>query len=387
MIEVTDDQVLSFRARRGHLAGHGAASAVAAARAIVGAQSQQLPPSLLALSMRTRARPTADRLKAQLLGSPPKLVRTWGQRDTLHVYDPDDWPHVVAARGDWAPGGRGGPMPADSTLDKALAVMKSSGEPVTRTELLSVPPRTYVRALEERARMAGMDARRLAAARLLWRLAHRGDVCLADKVGNEQQYALRSAWFPRGAWPAEPIAALDAAARLARRYLAAYGPATAADVAHFFGARVAAARRWLAALEGDLAEVAAGDRKGLVALRADLGELRRKPPAAAARWPLRLLPLWDTMLMAHADKRWTAPDPADRAVIWRKGAFVAAVALDRGRAVATWSHKVRRGRLVVEVRALSRWTRSRHAAPLNREAGAVAAHLGLAGAEVAFAGS
>jgi hypothetical protein len=87
-VEVSEDQVLHFRARRGHLAGPGAANATAAARAILGAQAQQIPPALLALSMRTRGRPSAEALRAQLFGSGRRLVRTWGQRDTLHVCDP-----------------------------------------------------------------------------------------------------------------------------------------------------------------------------------------------------------------------------------------------------------------------------------------------------------
>ncbi len=185
-VELTEDQVLYFRARRGHLAGPGAPDAVAAARAIIGAQSQQLPPSLLALSMRTAGRPTAAKLKSQLLRSSSRLVRTWGQRDTLHIYDArDDWARVVAARELWVPGGRGGPMPTEATLDRALAVMKRKKAPITRSDLIDVAPTSYVRAIGERAKMAGMDASRLAAARLIWRLAQRGDAVVADKVGAE----------------------------------------------------------------------------------------------------------------------------------------------------------------------------------------------------------
>ena len=75
-IEVSEEQVLWFRARRGHLAGPGAPDAATAARAIIGAQSQQLPPSLLALSLRTKGRPTARTIRMELLES-RTLVRTW----------------------------------------------------------------------------------------------------------------------------------------------------------------------------------------------------------------------------------------------------------------------------------------------------------------------
>lgn len=380
-LDLTEDQVLYFRARRGHMAGPGAPNAVAAARVIIGAQSQQLPPSLLALSMRTAGRPTASQLRKQLFARSPKLVRTWGQRGTLHIYDArDDWARVVAARQQWQPGGRGGPMPAEATVDKALEIMHAAGKPVTRGDLLGVAPRSYVRAVEQRAAMANMDAARLAAARLLWMLALRGDACVADKVGAEQAYATRAAWFPKLAWKLPPPS--EAAAGLARKYLAVFGPATATDVAHYFGARVSDAKAWLARLDGTLVEVGCGGRKGLVALRKDAADLSRRPPGAASGWPLRLLPLWETMLMGHADKSWTVPEESERKRVWRKAAYVCPVVLARGRVVATWSQSEKRGRLVAEVHPLSGWRKSAHLPGVRREAKAIAAHLELSGAEV-----
>ena len=383
-VDVSEDHVLFFRARRGHLAGPGASDPTSASRAILGAQAQQLPPALLALSMRTKGRPTAAALSEHLVEPPRTLVRTWGQRDTLHLYDPDDWASVVAARGQWAPGGRGGPMPPATALAKALKLMESADGPVTRTDLLPAVPAAYARAVHERAGAAGLDVRRFAASRLVWRLAQDGDTCLAHSSGKERTYATRSQWFPKLRWPKRPPTAVEAASALARRYLAVYGPATATDVAHFFGARVASTREWLAAIGKDVTDVTCGDRKGLVVLREDVDDLVRKPPASMSDWPLRLLPLWESMLMGHADKTWTVPDEAERTLVWRKAAFVAAVVLARGRVVATWSQTRRSRRLDVEVAPLSGWRKTKHAASVRREARAVAAHLGLEDAEVVF---
>ena len=86
-VDVSEEQVLLFRARRGHLAGPGARTVSEAARSIIGAQSQQLEPSLLALSIRTAGRPTAAAIRSEIFGDKRTLVRTWGQRDTIHVYD------------------------------------------------------------------------------------------------------------------------------------------------------------------------------------------------------------------------------------------------------------------------------------------------------------
>ncbi len=388
MIELTEEQVLYFRARRGHLAGPGAASARDAASAILGAQSQQLNPSLLALCQRTRGRPTAARLKAELIEGPRGMVRTWGQRDTLHVYDAAaHWSLVVAARDDWAPGGRRGVMPTKALLEAGLKRIRAAGGPVTRRDLFDVVPATFVKVAAEKIGRGGDDARRLAAARVLWQLSLRGDACMADKVGAEQCYALRSAWFPELAWPKKVPSPRQAAARLARDYLAAYGPATATDVAHFFGATVGNARAWLTALgDESLVPVGCGERRGLVALAETVRELRKPPPKAAGDWPLRLLPLWDSLLMGHADKSWTVPDPGERKLVWAKAAMVASVVLDRGRVVGTWAQSSRGRRLQVEVRPLSRWSTAKHAAAVRREAKTVADHLELDGADVSIRG-
>jgi hypothetical protein len=136
VIEVTEEQVLYFRACRGHLVGPGAANATVAAGAIIGAQSQQLPTSLHALSLRTKGRPTAA---AQ------------------------DWRAIVAARAEWQGGARGGPMPTDAALEKALAAMRTADRPVTRSDIIDVAPTSFVKAIGERAAAANMDPKRLAA--------------------------------------------------------------------------------------------------------------------------------------------------------------------------------------------------------------------------------
>lgn len=379
-LDLGEDQVLWFRARRGCLAGPGAPDAVTAARAVVGLQAQKAAPALLGLSQRMAARPTAAELSLLLSEPPRALVRTWGQRETLHLFDAaEDWAEVAAARGQWAPGGRRGPMPDGRTLEAGLRAMRQADGPVDRDALFDVVPPAYLKKIAELAEGTGLSAERLAAARVLWCLALRGDLCLAGKSGARRLHALREDWYPDLAWPA----ALDppaAAARLARRYLAAYGPATPADVAHFFGARVREADGWLAALAPELIRVSCGGRKDLVALAADAADLRADPPSGRG-WPLRLLPLWDNLLMGHRDKTWTAPAAAERPAIWRRGAHVSATALHRGRIVAVWTHAKRRGGLRVEVTPLGGW-RKAMLPGLRREARAVSAHMELTDVEV-----
>jgi hypothetical protein len=239
-IKLTEEQVLWFRARRSHLAGEGATDVAAAAAAILGAQAQQTPPSLHALSLRTRHRPTAAEVESAIVGEPRTLVRTWGQRDTLHLFEArEDWPLVAAAKPLWHPGRGADTLPPESALDVAYEFVRKRGL-VTRADLEPLVPPEYVEVLRERAEMARMDPVRLGAGRLIWRLAGRGDACVAEKVGAEQTYAARGAWFPGHPWEAPPPE--EAAIRLTRRYLGLHGPATPQDVAHFFGTKVSHAR-------------------------------------------------------------------------------------------------------------------------------------------------
>jgi hypothetical protein len=90
----TEEQVLYFRGRRGLLAGPGADDPVVTARSLLGAQAQQPGPGMLALSQRTKGRPGVAAIRALLSRKgrrAPRLVRAWGQRETLHIYDPRDW--------------------------------------------------------------------------------------------------------------------------------------------------------------------------------------------------------------------------------------------------------------------------------------------------------
>ncbi len=383
-LALDEEQALYFRARRCHLAGPGAPDPVAAARAILGAQAQILGPGLLALAQRTAGRPAADALEARLMQDGRDLVRTWGQRDTLHIYDAaEDWRAVVAARGQWAPAGRGTVMPADAAVAAALEVALEADGPITRRELMHLVPEEFVAWMATRVAPGG-DAVREGAGRLFWALARQGEVVCGAKRGVDQTYATRAHWFPRVKWLKTRPTEAGAAAEMAARYLRAYGPATAADMAHFFGARVTTARRWLETIgqQQGLLEVRCGAREGLVALSRDREALDRAAPAGFKEWPVRLLPGWDCLLMGHHDKTWTVPREAERPRVWRKAAVVAPAVLARGRVVATWSQNKQRRRLTVTVQPLSGWRKSNHLAGVRREARGVARHLGLELVEV-----
>lgn len=381
------EPVLWMRARRAKLDPTAPLELQGTAQDVLGAQAQQEKPALWALAMRTAGGLRDSEVRAELMEEPRTLVRTWGQRGTLHIYAKEDWRDVVAMQQEWGPGGRRGAMPPEELILAAGEVAEREGV-VTRAEVMPVLTAGYVDECRRRIEEFGgtHDPERFGAGRLLWQLAHRGAVCVAGKRGQEQEYAARSAWFPGLEWP-EEVDSREAAVRFTRRYLKAHAPATAADVAHFFGAKVTDAREWLAELEaaGELIGVECEGREGLVALAEDEEALKEEPPEGFREWPVRLLPMWDTLLMGHKDKSWTVPVEAERKVVWGKAAMVRPVVLARGRVVATWSHKPLSKRVRVEVQPLSGWRKGKHLSGVKREAKAFARHLGRAEAEVTVA--
>lgn len=386
-IAITEDQALAFRARRGHLLGRGASCAVTAARDILGAQSQQLGTSLFALSQRTRKRPTHAQLEGLLFGEDVPLIRTWGQRDTIHVYDAAaHWHAIVTARAQWSKSGRGGAHPPEALVRKTLKFLREEHRaPAARKDMQHLVSKAYLKECEEvylQKTGSTKGAMAFAAGRILWMLANRGDTRLGVKLGAEQTSVVREAWHPELPWPKGDADAANVA--LVEQTLKVHAPMTVQDLAHFWGATVTSARQWVQRLEEgvELLDVSCGDRKGLIALAADRSALRRKAPATDA-WPARLLPQWDALLMAHADKTWTVPDAAERKRIWKPGAVVAPIVIARGRAVATWKHRRRAKAVDVEIQPLSGWRKIRHLKDVKAEAEALAKFYGLAEATVA----
>jgi hypothetical protein len=122
---------------------------------------------------------------------------------------------------------------------------------------------------------------------------------------------------------------LAARTEVVRRYLAAFGPATRADIADWSGLRVADFAAALDALE-PLRRLR--DENGRELL--DLPRAPLPPPDTPA--PVRFLPKWDSTLLAHADRRRVLPEDLRKAVIAKNG-DVAQTFLVDGLVAGTWA--------------------------------------------------
>ena len=332
---ITTEQALYFRARRNGLISSCGSTLAQSARSLLGAQAQIETYAYQALSLRTADQPQASEVKKALHTS-GELVRTWGQRDTLHLYAKEDWPLFQSASRLWVRSGRRGGMPDRGLVADIDSYFLEQGRALTRSDLFDVIPKSFWQELRNHPGSGETDegALRFAATRLIWCLCHEGRLVFGDKVGREVCYLHRDLVWS-GEWPEyEPS---KASCEVVRRYFSTFGPATVQDVAHYLGARVSDTRPWIGELEKELTTVTHPERGELMMLHSDIEDLQASDDRGD--WPLRLLPAYDTLLMAHKDKRWILPRAELEPKVWKKAAVVNGVVLVRGQIAGTWSFK------------------------------------------------
>ena len=324
MIQVTDAQIRWFRQRRSGLAEPFGTPEEAAAK-LGGVQAQILSAATLALWNRTAAGAETAAALATRLFETRSLIRLWGQRHTLHLYDSADWPIIHAAfaeRRTWWERDAAKGLEVDLAayregIARAAVLLKERGT-LSRQELraagLDLPPALF-------SPWGGVFAE----------LVRIGVACHARWEGGEARYAHREHWFPGRVW--EPRTAAEAGFEMARRYFSCYGPASLSDFAHWLGTSGSAAKSWMHALRDELMDVT-GKR---FMLAGDLPELMAAPPEPAD-WPVRLLGRFDPLLLAHKEKDWVVPSVYyDR--VWRPAGHIEGIVLDQGSAVATWRYE------------------------------------------------
>jgi hypothetical protein len=145
--------------------------------------------------------------------------------------------------------------------------------------------------------------------------------------GRRPRVVEASAWLP-GRPPVEPSASTVA---LVRRYLGAFGPATAADIGAWSGVPIARLRPAVTTLDEHGALWHAHDERGRALV--DLVDAPRPPGDTPA--PPRLLPMWDSVLLAHQDRTRIISD-ADRSIVIARNGDTLPTFLVDGRVAGLW---------------------------------------------------
>lgn len=169
------------------------------------------------------------------------------------------------------------------------------------------------------------------------------------ETDGRARYAVAADWLrPPTATESDPD---RAAAHLATRYLAAFGPASADDLAAFVG-RGRDPRRWrtaIAALGPRLVEIEAEDGRRLF----DLADAPR--PAADVAAPPRLLARWDSLLLAYGTRdRTRVLPPRHQATVISRNADVLPTFLVDGFVAGTWLPRTARDGPRAELRPFGR---------------------------------
>jgi hypothetical protein len=296
----------------------------ALARRLLAVQAQDLPAARLALRARTAGLTAAEVDTALEDGA---LLVAWLCRGTLHLVAPDDLPWLLALT---APGqlttnrrrlGQEGVEPDDA--ERAVAIVEralAADGVLTRAQLA------------ERLDAAGIPTAGQAIVHLLALTAFRGLTVRGPVRDGHPAYALARDRLGAEALPAPSAFDRDRAlAELARRYLAAHGPATETDLTRWSGLPLRDARAGLRAIGGELLEL--GD--GLV-------DLARRAPVPD-RIPARLLGAFDPYLLGWRDRSFAVPAEHARRV-HPGGGILRATATRDGVAVGTWSAQRTGGR-------------------------------------------
>jgi hypothetical protein len=249
------------------------------------------------------------------------LVRATLMRITLHTVHADD--HAVAHHA------------MQPTLRAArLGDPRFTGSGLTAADADALLPEVLDRLAAPRTNAemeVWLDERGLPGRPLWWALRHYAPVRHAVTGGawsfeHRPRYVAADIPLPT---PGDREAADEALAVLVRRYLAAFGPATVADVAQFALVQRTRVKAALVRL-GEQVEFLTGPG-GAELL--DVPGAPRPPGEVAA--PPRLLGMWDNVLLAYHDRGRIIP-PEHRTLVTRRNGDVLPTLLVDGKVAGVW---------------------------------------------------
>ncbi|MCD0452150.1 winged helix DNA-binding domain-containing protein [Actinocorallia sp. API 0066] len=298
--------------------GRRATSAAAVLARCLAVQAQDLRAAALGIRARATGLTEADVHAA--LGA-RDLVRGWFMRGTLHLVPARDagWLRELLAPSLLRRSERRyrelGLGPAELARGERVIADALADGPLTRDELAVL--------LKE----AGLDVSGQVPFHLVRRSALLGAVCFGPlREDGAATYVLVADWLPSAAGPSGE----DAVRELLHRYLAAHGPATAADFATWSGLGLPATRAaWTHLLtSGSIEPCRVGDQPEH-ALPA--GEPLTLEPTG----DVRLLPAYDNYLVAYKNRHLSVPPEHERAV-WPGGGQINPTIVVDGLVQGTW---------------------------------------------------
>ncbi|HEY1368964.1 MAG TPA: winged helix DNA-binding domain-containing protein [Gaiellaceae bacterium] len=356
--EVTWEQALAWRLRRHHLVERAAPSELLrVVSAICGLHAQLM--SSAGLSVWARVEGFEREALQDELWQRRSLVKLWAMRGTLHLLPASELGVWLAGLGTYTDRGMTG-HPAIDRLSDAVG-RALDGRILTREELALA-----VEEFTGENELAGHVASSWGS--YLKPSSFRGRLCFATSDDGRVRFTTPATWLREPLDRPDPEEALR---EVTRRFLAAYAPATAADLALWWnGSGPARGRRMLAEL-GDEAVELEIDGGRFWALAGDARELSAGQPARSAR----LLPAFDPWVAGASRTEPALLAARHRARVYRPQGWFSPVLLVDGRMVGVWRHERTSRRVLVGLEPFGR-LRAGARAELEAEAERLAAFLG-----------
>ncbi|MGN6605435.1 MAG: winged helix DNA-binding domain-containing protein [Jatrophihabitans sp.] len=328
------DRVLIERMVRHGFARRADTTVVDAAARTVAIQAQDHAAARLGVRSRATGVTGADVLAA--VGDDRSVARTWLMRGTIHLVPAADVHWLVRLFGPvlrrkfrtrWTQLGL-----TEDFLDRTRAVLPTmlDGPPLTKAEIVD--------ALAEHGVPVTMPDPQAPVHVLLDASTH-GLVCRAGDRGREATFTRLDRWLPDV--PAGPDGD-DALAELARRWFAAFSPATAQDFAAWSGLPTGQA---LELIRDELTPCEVHGRPGF-----RLGTVDGDGAAHA----VRLLAGFDNYLIGYQHRPFVADDRRAEVYV---GGIIRPVVLHQGRVIGRWQLQRRRTDAVVLAQPFEPWAR------------------------------
>ncbi len=334
-----DVPVLSHRAlnratlARQHLLARTAGPVTATIEAVGGLQAQEPASPYVAVWSRQEGFAAVE-LDAAFADR--TVVKTTFMRATLHAVTAADYGRCLLAV---LPRDRGvrrvdrGSAPTEAELAPVLAA----------TAAFATEPRSLA---ELQAHLETLRGDR-PPVELVWWLRRWAPLLHAPQAGTPWSFSRRPRFVDAFAWlPDLELAPRDAAlAATIRRYLGAFGPASAADITAWSGIPVGLLRPSLDAslASGELERFRTEGGRELF----DLAGASRPDPDVEA--PPRLLAMWDSVLLAHADRTRVISDADRRVVIAQNGDTLPTFLVDGEVAGLWWADVATGGRTTIVI--------------------------------------
>ena len=332
--QISGEQVRQTRARRQLLDDRNrGASAADIARALFALQAQEWPSAQLAIHARGRGLTQADVKHAREVER--AFALTWSLRGTLHLVAAEDVRWQLELCG--PPAIRG-----TASRYKQLGLSEDLRERALGEieEILGRDGALTRARLAEALACRGIPVAGQAIHHLVRFAALRGLICFGPEVDGGLTVALLGEWLPAAKAAPHPA---DPLREFARRYLAAYGPATLADFKRWSGLGVAKVKAAWAAVAPECLPVTIPEGEALM-LKRDLDQLETETGEPT----VRLLPRYDSYLLGYAGRAFMV-DEAYAKRVHPGGGLIRACLLVDGEARANWKLEKRRAGLRVLV--------------------------------------